>query len=261
MQILSCLTLLPTRKDNTGVLLWINRHFEYAQEGSVRYKIQPSQVLVAFCSERHVQVHLETPCLRLAVLVVHAPKAHKPRDPDVEAFWRDRAQELLRRPQGADCIVLADANGHLGSVPTAHVGSLGAESENQEGASFHHFLCQVDCHLPSTFPGHTGQHWTWRSPGADATTHRIDFVALPLRWQAFVTHSSVWFVWFDVEALQARQDHSPVYVSGLPLRGPPPPHTMLPSAGLQLGHRCQRRAHNSAHAGVSPRRSHHFLAC
>ena len=190
-----------------GCALWVNKHFVYAVDPGVEHKVTADQLTVAYSSERHMQVHLEAPRLKLAILVVHGPKAKHNRDPSVQAFWDARARDLARRPCGADCVILADANAHLGSIETAHVGPFGAETENWEGQCFHAFLSATECFVPSTTAVHAGQHWTWCAPGPDPICHRLDYVALPCAWAPFVSLSQVWE---DVEALQARKDHLPV---------------------------------------------------
>ena len=56
---------------------------------------------------------------------------------------------------------------------------------------------------------HEGEHWTWCGPGADPVRHRLDFVVLPQGWRNL---SQTSWIWYDFEALQARQDHMPACV-------------------------------------------------
>ena len=193
-----------------GCALWVNKHVVYARDDGTEHRLRSEHLVVAACSERYLQVHIVAPRLKLAVLVVHGPKAKHDHDPEVRLFWQARLCDLRRRPKGSDYIVLTDANAHLGSVETDHVGGHGVEPENWEGECFHEFLCQAGACLPSTFALHVGQNWTWRAPGQAATVHRLDYVAIPTEWKSFVTESTVWC---DIEALQARQDHLPACLS------------------------------------------------
>ena len=186
-----------------GCALWINKQYVYATHGNTKHRITTDQVTITSCSERHLQAFLETPCLRLLVLVVHGPRARRSQDPDVQSFWQARTRDVLQRPQGSDFVLLADANAHVGSIETDCIGQVGAESENWEGECFHSFLCDCAGFLPSTCAVHEGQHWTWSAPGDDPVKHR-----LPQPWQPFARLSRVWC---DFEALQARQDHLPVF--------------------------------------------------
>ena len=152
----------------------------------------------------------------------HAPSAYKHPIEEVEHFWKQRADELGRRPTGADFILLADANAHLGSLPTPSVGDHQPETENGAGEVFHSFLQQHGGHLPSTFAdNHVGPGHTWTAPSG--VQHRLDYVVVPLAWADFWLHSEVLF---DTESLQKRDDHWPVYLQAAFMRrapvGPPP---------------------------------------
>ena len=94
----------------------------------------------------------------------------------------------------------------VGSLPTDHVGDCCSEQENHPGEAFHDFLANNHAFLPSTCSHvRKGEGYTWVSPAGDK--HRIDFVVLPLDWQAFKLSSQVLY---DLELLQARDDHYPV---------------------------------------------------
>ena len=188
-----------------GCALWINLHHAFAHDGEQAHKIHRDQVVMTHFSPRHLQVHITTPRLALTVLVLHAPKIQAQGEEAVAAFWRARADDLCQRPPHSECIVLADANSHIGSIVSDSVGSAGAEDENREGFYFQQFLRQIACFVPSTFPDvHHGPHWTWMAPGDNACTHRLDFVAVPLEWKPFDQRTQVWY---DLEALQMRKDH------------------------------------------------------
>ena len=205
------LSAQATPQGHGGCALWINKRHIFATDSQRKHRLDPKGVTVVSSSPRHLQAHIELPRLRLVVLVVHGPRAASPRDPAVSQFWAARAREVQARPSGMDCIVLADANGHIGSLETPHVGGYGAEEENYEGECFHDFLHRTDCVVPATFSGcHTGQHWTWRSAGEDGVLHRLDYIAVPSHWFSFEPQT---YVWRDFEALQARQDHSPTVLS------------------------------------------------
>ena len=190
-----------------GCAVWINKHFAYAQEAKTRHRILLEHVVMTSCSARHIQVHIETPRLSLTILVAHAPKILDHDESVVKSFWRERAQDLAKRPARADYIILADANSHMGSVETAAVGPHGAEPENREGQLFHSFLLSSGSFLPSTYARyHSGANWTWCSPGPSPVKHRLDYVILPQTWCNM--HINTW-VWQEFEALQARMDHLP----------------------------------------------------
>ena len=188
-----------------GCSLWINLHHAYAEDSDGKHKVKKDHVVVTHYSSRHLQVHIEAPRLSLTVQVLHAPKIAAWGEDHVRAFWKERAAELNQRRAGAECVVLADANSHVGSVPTDHIGAAGAEEENAEGILLQQFLAATSCFVPSTFDEfHQGAHWTWKAPGQDGTFHRLDYVAVPITWRAFEQCTRVWY---DLEALQTREDH------------------------------------------------------
>ena len=211
-----------TAAGSHGVALWISKMEPYAHRG---------QQLLSFCrqhcnvysfSPRHITVCVTAPFLQLLVMVVHAPSAYKHPIAEVERFWQQRAAELDKRPPGADFVLLADANAHLGSIPSPSVGAHQPEEENGAGEIFHAFLQQQGAHLPATFEdNHIGPGHTWTSPSG--VQHRLDYVVVPLSWAGFWLHSAVLF---DTESLQKRDDHWPVYLHTAFMRrapvGPPP---------------------------------------
>ncbi|CAE7197699.1 unnamed protein product [Symbiodinium sp. CCMP2592] len=143
--------------------------------------------------------------------VLHAPRVAAQGLQAVELFWQARAEELQKRKSGADFVILADANAHLGDVLTAATGEAGSEPENAEGECFQKYLQDVGGCLPSTFARcHRGEHWTWTSPGLNGVRHRLDYVGVPLEWRDFEHETQVWY---ELESLQARQDHMPLCYS------------------------------------------------
>ncbi|CAE7354823.1 HERC4 [Symbiodinium microadriaticum] len=192
------LNVAADEQGHHGCALWINLHHVFARDGEKAHRVHRDQVVMTHYSPRHLQVHITTPPLNLTVLVLHAPKIQAQGEEAVAAFWQERAEELSQRPPNSECVVLADANSHIGSVTSDSVGAAGAEEENREGFYFQQFLGRAACFVPSTFPDvHKGPHWTWVAPGDNLCTHRLDFVAVPLEWKPFDQHTQVWY---DLEA-------------------------------------------------------------
>ena len=228
-----------TAQGQGGCSLWVSKRHPYAREKHGEHRIRAGEIVITSRSERHLQAHIEAPRLSLTVLVAHAPKAENGDDSLARAFWREREQELLRRPARADFIILADANSHLGSHNTSAVGTAGAETENLEGTCFHASLHRVNGLLPSTFTEmHSGSHWTWYAPGPQPVKHRIDYIVIPVAWGMLGPQS---WVWESFEALQARQDHLPVCLRMSFAKHAPPTchmishrHAVRPSRNLDV---------------------------
>ena len=133
---------------------------------------------------------ITAPRLRLLIMVLHAPSLSNHSVGDVRKFWTERSQELVKRPEGSEYLLLADTNARTGTVCSDHIGDHDAEEESLAGSLLHDFLVSVEGFLPSTFGGfHTGPSGTWRVP--DGPWHRIDYIVLPATWQSFGLTSAV----------------------------------------------------------------------
>ena len=202
------LSAAATAAGHYGCALWLSYHVPYAREGDKKHFLRKEHVTVTAKSPRHLLVQITAPRLNLTLLVAHGPSSPREPTPEPQVFWEGRARELASRTEGSHVIVLADANAHLGSLPTEAVGPLDPEPENCAGEAFHSFLLGQDLFLPSTFAAsHTGSSSTWFGPGPDSVGHRLDYVAIPKTWTGLAAASTVWV---EFEALQARQDHLPV---------------------------------------------------
>ena len=101
-----------------------------------------------------------------------------------------------RKQNDAPLVLCIDANEKVGSRCTTSIGSLNANKENSNGRMLHAMLEQAKLFLPATRTDmHTGPGWTW-TQGAKlkknaaeeiagkSKKHRIDYIALPLTWEA-----------------------------------------------------------------------------
>ena len=192
-----------------GCSLWLSKKQPYGCSGKKPLFFQEADVTVLSTSPRHLTANILAPRLRLHVQVAHAPYVTTSDHSQAKAFWTARASEALRRPSGSDFILLCDANSRLGGVASLHVGDHQTEEENTAGTLFHEFLAQISGFVPATFSEfHQGPGHTWCSPLGHWS--RIDYIVLPLAWQSFdiVTKTLP-----DVEVLQRRDDHVPVFAS------------------------------------------------
>ncbi|CAE7193595.1 unnamed protein product, partial [Symbiodinium microadriaticum] len=192
-----------------GCSLWLSKNRPYGFSDRQPLFFQEADVTVLSTSPRHLTANILTPRLRLHVQVAHAPYVTTSDVTQAKAFWAARTSEVLRRPSGTDFILLCDANSRLGGISSLHVGDHQSEEENSAGTLFHEFLAQISGFVPATFSDfHQGPGHTWCSPLGHWS--RIDYVVFPLSWQSFniVTRTLP-----DVEVLQRRDDHVPVFAS------------------------------------------------
>ncbi|CAE7725799.1 unnamed protein product [Symbiodinium microadriaticum] len=170
-----------TSEGSYGCALWVNLAQPFAYIGRTPCRAAREDIVVSSFSPRHLQVQIDTPWIRFTVLVAHGPSAIR-NDDQAKLFWEQRRNELARRPEGSEVLLLVDANSCLGSIPSAAVGQHAQEAESAAGFHFHSFLLDVGCLLPATFADwHTGQSWTWTAPGDNPVRHRIDYVGVPER--------------------------------------------------------------------------------
>ena len=191
-----------------GCALWVSKHRPYATHGGEPQFLQLSHLVVTGQSHRHLCVFVDAPHLRLFVMVLHGPSSANHPPSEVMVFWKERLQDLQKRPPGSDYLLLADANARLGEVATEAVGPHQQEPENPAGSVFHDFLLRAGAMLPATFSDfHEGLGETWFQP--QGVAHRIDYVVVPSSWRSFDMRTAVLT---GFEALQLKEDHSPVWL-------------------------------------------------
>ncbi|CAE7371745.1 tyrP-A [Symbiodinium sp. CCMP2592] len=207
-----------TASGTGGCALWVAKDLPLYTEGNQAVRVKPQDVTVVGASHRHLAVNLVTPRIQLHIQVVHAPSAASVPIDVCHAFWNERACEILRRPEGADFLILCDANSRLGDCTSELVGDCGAEQEGPAGEAFHAFLVKVGALAPSTWSQwHQGGSPTWCSP--NGTWSRIDYVLVPSTWRHAVLVSRTLP---QVELLQVREDHFPAHLLCAFTRPAPP---------------------------------------
>ena len=190
-----------------GVALWASKKEPYVTGPGLAHCFLREHFTVLQHSPRHLLLQLTAPCLRLQLIVAHAP--HERCDSETaEAFWARVFSAVDLGPTADPVVILMDSNAHLGSELTSAVGPLSPEKENAPAVALHRWLLTANLALPSTFPDrHTGPSGTWVSP-LDAE-RRLDFVAIPLEWLPAAVSTTV----LGFEMLQDREDHRPALVS------------------------------------------------
>ena len=201
-----------------GCALWISKHVPLCHTSQGPVFVRQQDITVVAASPRHLVAVIQTPQVKLQVHVLHAPSVHAVPPAEVKSFWDLRAREVLNRVDGADYLILCDANSGSGDAVSDLVGDHGAEIEGVAGALFHTFLSTIDAIAPSTWACyHTGEHHTWRS--ALGGRSRIDYILVPRQWHnaQLISHTLP-----DVELLQLREDHIPVQLICRFVKATPP---------------------------------------
>ena len=188
-----------------GCALWLSKALPVIVAGCCVSTFTKEACTVLLAEPRVLIVQVDLPNFPVTFVSAHAPyEGHKSQE--AARFWQKVGGVVASRPSGAQLVVLADSNGHLGSIGSTAVGVAGAECENGAGTAFHDFLISYGLSLPSTFPdSHRGGHCTWRvSSGAG---HRLDYIAVPEDWFTGTLASSVWY---DFDHVHDVDDHQPV---------------------------------------------------
>ena len=152
-------------KGHAGTELWFARSMGIDASSATRV-VSSARLLVVrapLCNR---------PCLFVAA---HAP-------PGVPGWWAGTVETICRANRDRlPIIMLVDANAHVGSCVTQHVGQSGAEQEDECGAAFHEALVQLQLAAPATLLDGAGPTWLCPRTGR---WKRCDYVLVPLEWTA-----------------------------------------------------------------------------
>ena len=194
-----------TKQGCFGCAIWLSKNLPVVVAKNHVHYFTKDVCTVLVSEPRSLIAQVDMPGFSITIVSAHAPyDGHHSQC--AASFWRDVGNVVSLRPSGAQLIVLADSNAHLGSISSQAVGTAGAETENQSGAAFHAFLIEFGLFVPSTFDEiHRGQHLTWKI--GSVSGHRLDYVAIPDTW---IVGELVSSVWTDFDHLHDVDDHQPV---------------------------------------------------
>ena len=162
--------------------------------------------IIAF-DPRFLIVRIATPYLRCVVVAAHAP--HSGQDLLLLGQWWRRLHEMIPETfQQWPIILLCDANAVVGAQTSKHIGDHHAGKEDAKAEPFTAYVAQNDLWLPATFEAcQVGQGATWTH--TSGSTRRIDYVGLPLHWDA--DRCTAW-VSTIIDSTILRADHAAVCV-------------------------------------------------
>ena len=191
-----------------GCALWLSKRLPVVSSGQRRACFTKEICTVLISEPRLLIVQVDLPGLPLTLVSAHAPhEGHKTRN--ANEFWQKVGAAVATRPSGSQLVVLTDSNGHLGSATSDALGTAGAECENVAGVAFHTFLVESGLCVPSTFQDlHAGGHSTWKI--GSASSHRLDYIAVPQDWLIGKLASRVWY---DFDHVHDVDDHQPVLLA------------------------------------------------
>ena len=164
------------------------------------------------------------------ILVLYAPHSEYP-EAEREAWWHLVGSIVSSRRRPAACmLVLADANGLVGSKESSAIGSAFGSEENSSGCYFHEFVLAQKMWVPATWPDSAKGDVQHTFEATNGGRKRIDFIAIDA---SFPVSSCEAAVLTSVDLMAPRIDHLPVAIrcrlqrrespeSGLSCRRTPP---------------------------------------
>ncbi|CAE7333752.1 unnamed protein product [Symbiodinium sp. KB8] len=119
--------------------------------------------------------------MRMLFIGLHAP--HRATEANqLDRWWHDTHIAIAAHSKGDIVILAGDMNASVGSVPSEHVGTLGAEVEDDPGTALHAILRDFSLFLPSTWEdSHFGASHTYCQKRGNKAC-RPDFIGLPFQW-------------------------------------------------------------------------------
>jgi len=185
---------------NWGCELHVNTSIPYATQSDKKWFFNARHFNVLVTEPTCLIIRVDAPKLCCHLCVAHAPHSKvKGGNDQITKWW----QNLTKRLQCyEDTILFIDANAHLGSQTSQHVGGLHAEPQDLCGAHFHDFLRDTDAWLPATFK--------FEGTLADSKTfkhaHRNDYVAIPVANTYSLLKA---YNWHQFDMLNCGLDHTP----------------------------------------------------
>ena len=172
---------LATTKGQGGIMIGI----ALGKDGV----IEDEEVKICHGDPELLVLRIQSSNLQALLVCGHAPHTGYP-ETVVRQWWRGVTEIVEKNGNGAEKILLLDANSRVGSICSQHVGSHQAEGETIGGHELHELAKTTSTWLPATFDTcQWGPGFTWRHPtGKDG---RIDFIAIPESWKGLQVSTNV----------------------------------------------------------------------
>ena len=140
--------------------------------------LSAKDVVVVSNGPFHLAVAVRHRLLRMNLVVAYVVRSDA--KPEVVDRSRKEITDALEAlPRGAPTILLADANGRVGSVRSCAVGDHMPDVEDVNGAFLHGLLLRYHLVLPGTdVEISRGDVGTWVASAFADKSHRIDYIAV-----------------------------------------------------------------------------------
>ena len=166
------LSASATTKGHGGLQFWISKAITVR---NMTLCISHEHLRILYGDDRRLIVRFHHPQLSLLFIVLHAPCSDD--ESEMARWWARTSDAISPSYNSWTWVMLCDANGRVGSIPSRAIGSFGADEENMRGALFHDWMAQHCLYAPQTFSTtHIGPHSTWTH--AEGKQARLDFIGL-----------------------------------------------------------------------------------
>jgi hypothetical protein len=197
-----------SKQGHFGIIAGFAKHCPYGEvvdalNGKKRkLYFKDNHFAVISFAPRFLVLRVAAPYLRAIVVVAHAP--HSGTDiAEIDAWWNSLSDEVPAPYRDWPLLLLCDANTHVGSTTSGHIGSFQAGKADDKTAPFEDYVARSALWLPSTFEQYQkGESNTWSH--TTGRQKRLDYVGLPLCW-AFTTCEA--WVSNDIDPAIVREDH------------------------------------------------------
>jgi len=188
---------------NWGCELHVNTLLPYATQSAKKWYFNARHFNMLVAEPTCLIIRVVAPKLCCHLCVAHAPHSKVKGGIDQITKWWEN---LARRLQHYDDVILfIDANAHVGSQLSTHVGPVHPEVQDQCGGFYHDFLRETNLMLPATF--------SFQGSLADSKTfkhaHRNDYVAVPVATTYSLLKA---YNWHHFDMLNRGLDHIPTCV-------------------------------------------------
>lgn len=166
------LSASATTKGHGGLQFWISKAITVR---NMTLCISHEHLRILYGDDRRLIVRFHHPQLSLLFIVLHAPCSDD--ESEMARWWARTSDAISPSYNSWTWVMLCDANGRVGSIPSRAIGSFGADEENMRGALFHDWMAQHCLYAPQTFSTtHIGPRSTWTH--AEGKQARLDFIGL-----------------------------------------------------------------------------------